>query len=58
MRWCRLGESLLHSLHRNEVGTSHPPDPTGDLSMTHRKGGRGHIRELVDQQVVPSSGRS
>jgi hypothetical protein len=29
-----------------------------DFSMAYRNGGRGHTQELVDQQVVPSSGRS
>jgi hypothetical protein len=29
-----------------------------DFSVTYRNGGRGHKQELVDQQVVPSSGRS
>jgi hypothetical protein len=29
-----------------------------DFSVAYRNGGRGHIQELVDQQVVPSSGRS
>jgi hypothetical protein len=29
-----------------------------DFSVTYRNGGRGHTQELVDQQVVPSSGRS
>jgi hypothetical protein len=29
-----------------------------DFSVAYRNGGRGHTQELVDQQVVPSSGHS
>jgi hypothetical protein len=29
-----------------------------DFSVAYGKGGRGHTQELVDLQVVPSSGRS
>jgi hypothetical protein len=29
-----------------------------DFRLAYRNGGRGHTQELVDQQAVPSTGRS